>query len=153
MATHMVYDIASSGVNPRRTTCYADEDMVGKVKTIVSKCHGSTAGRRSIDRYANLVGTIWWKRLAELRRLREPGQCVCRLCQVALVVGATDHAIVCVIACVKCAQTSCHVIVCVITCVKLRTNSWPRDFEIALPTGGCAETASRLVWYLTAGRL
>ena len=70
MATHMVFDIAATGVNPRRTTCYADEDMVGKVKKIMTKCHGSTAGKRCMDRYAILVGTRWWQRLAELRGFR-----------------------------------------------------------------------------------
>lgn len=70
MATHMAYDIAATGINPRRTTCYADEDMVGKVKAIMLKCHGSSAGKRCMDRYAIMVGTRWWQRLAELRGLR-----------------------------------------------------------------------------------
>jgi len=70
MATHLAYDIAASGVNPRRTTCYADEDMVGRVKKIVNKCHGASAGRTSLQRYAVLVCTRWWTRLAELRGLR-----------------------------------------------------------------------------------
>ena len=70
MATHMVYDMAATGINPRRTTCYADEDMVGRTKKIMSKCHGSTAGKRCMDRYAILVGTRWWKRLAEIRGMR-----------------------------------------------------------------------------------
>ena len=71
MATHMVYDFAATGVNPRRTTCYADEDMVGRIKKIMSKCHGNSAGRMGLRRYAILVGTRWWKRLAQLRGIRQ----------------------------------------------------------------------------------
>ncbi len=70
MATHLAYDFAASGVNPRRVTCYADEDMVGKVKKIVTRCHGVSAGRTCLQRYAILVGTRWWTRLAELRGVR-----------------------------------------------------------------------------------
>ena len=32
MGTHLAYDFAAFGVNPRRITCYADEDMVGRCK-------------------------------------------------------------------------------------------------------------------------
>ena len=70
MATHMVYDFTAEGVNPRRVTCYADEDMVGRVKRIVQQCHGTTAGTRAIERYVILVGTRWWTRLAKLRGIR-----------------------------------------------------------------------------------
>ena len=69
MATHLAYDFAASGVNPRRVTCYSDEDMIGRVKRIVQRCHGGSAGRRGLQRYAILVGTRWWKRLAQLRGL------------------------------------------------------------------------------------
>lgn len=70
MLTHIAYDFAARGINPRRTTCYADEDMVGKVKKIMSHCHGISAGRMVLERYAILVGTRWWVRLAQLRGLR-----------------------------------------------------------------------------------
>ena len=72
MATHLAYDFVAEGVNPRRVTCYADEDMVGRVKRIVQRCHGAKAGTRVLDRYAILVGTRWWTRLAQLRGLRQP---------------------------------------------------------------------------------
>ena len=71
MSTHLAYDFAADGVNPRRVTCYADEDMVGRVKRIVNRCHGKTAGTMSVERYAILVGTRWWTRLAELRGFRD----------------------------------------------------------------------------------
>ena len=48
MATHLAYDFAASGVNPRRVTCYSDEDMIGRVKGIVQRCHGGSAGRRGL---------------------------------------------------------------------------------------------------------
>ena len=70
MAIHLAYDFAAEGVNPRRVTCYADEDMVGRMKKIVSKCHGKSAGKTCLDRYTILVGTRWWTRLAVLRGLR-----------------------------------------------------------------------------------
>ena len=70
MMTHLAYDFAATGVNPRRTTCYADEDMIGRCKKIVQHCHGATAGRSLVLRYAILVGTRWWTRLAELRGVR-----------------------------------------------------------------------------------
>ncbi len=54
MATHLAYDFA---------------DMIGCVKRIVQRCHGGSAGRRGLQRYAILVGTRWWKRLAQLRGL------------------------------------------------------------------------------------
>jgi len=71
MLTHIAYDFAARGLNPRRVTCYADEDMVGKVKKIMSRCHGATAGRMVLERYAILIGTRWWVRLAQLRGLRD----------------------------------------------------------------------------------
>jgi len=70
MATHLTYDFAMSGVNPRRTTCYADEDMVGRCKKIVQHSHGKTAARSLVLRYAILVCTRWWTKLRELRGLR-----------------------------------------------------------------------------------
>ena len=70
MATHLAYDFAADGVNPRRVTCYADEDMVGRIKKIVNRCHGRTADKTSLDRSAILVATRWWTRLAELRGIR-----------------------------------------------------------------------------------
>ena len=72
MATHLAYDFVAEGVNPRRVNCYADEDMVGRIKRIVQRCHGAKAGTRVLDRYAILVGTRWWTRLAQLRGLRQP---------------------------------------------------------------------------------
>ena len=70
MCTHMAYDQAASGINPRRCSNYADEDMVGKVKTITQSCHGRTAGASCMLRYCILVGTRWWTRLGQLRGIR-----------------------------------------------------------------------------------
>ena len=72
MATHLAYDFAVDNlVNPRRTTCYADEDMVGRCKKIVQRCHGKTAGRSLVLRYAILVCTRWWTKMRGLRGLRQ----------------------------------------------------------------------------------
>ena len=67
MATHMAFDFAATGVNPRRITCYSDEDMVGRMKIIIESCHGATAGHMGLLRYAILVCTRWWTLLTKLR--------------------------------------------------------------------------------------
>ena len=69
MLTHLAYDMAAEA-NPRSTSCYADEDMVGRMKRLMSRCHGSTAGVMGVHRYIILVGVRWWKRLAELRHMK-----------------------------------------------------------------------------------
>ena len=58
-----------SMVNPRFVHCYADEDMVGRLKKIYSNCHGATASRRALERYALVVCMRWWAALHELRGL------------------------------------------------------------------------------------
>eukprot|EP00959_Pyramimonas_sp_CCMP1952_P470957 9497599-Pyramimonas_sp.AAC.1 len=42
MVLHMALDFAPQA-NPRKTQCYSDEDMVGRMKRIISRCHGMTA--------------------------------------------------------------------------------------------------------------
>ena len=64
-ATH-VYD---SRTNPRAVHCYADEDMVGRLKQIFNSCHGLTAPRRSLQRYCMLLGLRWWAWLHDIRGL------------------------------------------------------------------------------------
>ena len=66
MLEHSIYDQAAQA-NPRTTSCYCDEDMVGKMKRLLSRCHGATAGTMGIHRYVILVGVRWWARLAQLR--------------------------------------------------------------------------------------
>ena len=67
MTTHMAYDLILLGRNPCLVTCYADEDMVGKMKIIAASCHGARAGLLAVRRYCILVGTRWWTRLIHLR--------------------------------------------------------------------------------------
>ena len=55
--THIGYD--HGGTNPRRVHCYADEDMVGKMKRVYLRCHACTAPQRALQRYAILVGKRW----------------------------------------------------------------------------------------------
>ena len=56
-------------VNPRRVHCYSDEDLVGKVKKLCTRCHGATVGVRAISRYCILLSIRWWHKLAEIRDL------------------------------------------------------------------------------------
>ena len=56
--------------NPRASHCYADEDMVGRLKKIYCNCHGSTASKRALQRYAIVVCTRWWAAEHELRNIR-----------------------------------------------------------------------------------
>ena len=68
MVTHMAYDFVIETLrNPRTTTCYADEDMVGKMKVIVEACHGKTAPQMAMRRYAILVGVRWWTHLLAIQ--------------------------------------------------------------------------------------
>ena len=59
--THIAYD--HLGTNPRKVSCYLDEDMVGRMKRIYVKCHSSTAPFTSLRRYVILRG-LRWKRVA-----------------------------------------------------------------------------------------
>ena len=62
---HIISDFGN--LNPRRVHCYADEDMVGKMKRIFVKCHASTASVRSLERYAILMCLRWWIALHNIR--------------------------------------------------------------------------------------
>ena len=56
-----------SRTNPRAVHCYADEDMVGRLKRIFITCHHSTAAKRALQRYAIVVCLRWWHAVHELR--------------------------------------------------------------------------------------
>ena len=61
---HLAIDF---GLNPRRTSCYLDEDMVGRAKRIYVGCHGLSAPKRSLQRYIIIIGLRW---TAAIRKLR-----------------------------------------------------------------------------------
>ena len=69
MCTHIFYDMAPHA-NPRRVHCYADEDMVGKVKKLVNACHGKAACVKAILRYGILIGLRWERQVCALRGVR-----------------------------------------------------------------------------------
>ena len=64
---HMCLHMARSRINPRWVQCYADEDMVGRMKLIYSGTHGLTGPLRSIQRYCIIVGIRWQHELNRLR--------------------------------------------------------------------------------------
>ncbi len=47
---HLARDSAMA--NPRASHCYQDEDFVGRMKKVYTSCHGRTAPRGAIQRYA-----------------------------------------------------------------------------------------------------
>ena len=61
--THVGFD--HGGTNPRWVHCYADEDMVGRMKRLYKKCHGATAPSRGLQRYMIMVGLRWARLAAE----------------------------------------------------------------------------------------
>ena len=71
---HIAFDFS---LNPRRTSCYQDEDMVGRCKRLYNGCYGGhTAPKRSLQRYIIMIGLRWTAairrlRLARARRLRD----------------------------------------------------------------------------------
>lgn len=66
MSTHLAYDFAPQA-NPRKTQAYADEDMVGRTKKIIQRCHGATAALRGLMRYCICAGVRWYRELFALR--------------------------------------------------------------------------------------
>jgi hypothetical protein len=66
MLTHQAFDQAE-WANPRVVHCYADEDMLGRFKNMIDRCHGATAGRRATHRYFILFGIRLWLMHGRLR--------------------------------------------------------------------------------------
>ncbi len=61
--THIGFD--HMGTNPRWVHCYADEDMVGRMKKLHKQIHGATASSRALQRYMIEVGQRWARSAAE----------------------------------------------------------------------------------------
>jgi len=66
--THIGFE--HGGTNPRWVHCYADEDMVGRMKRLYKKCHGATAPWRALQRYMIMVGLRWAHSAAEAAQNR-----------------------------------------------------------------------------------
>ena len=66
---HAISHVYDTRVNPRRVSCYQDEDMVGRCKRIYIRCHGLTAPKRGLQRYAIVACKRWWAALGKLRGL------------------------------------------------------------------------------------
>ena len=64
---HMILHMSQNRINPRWVHCYADEDMVGRMKLVYSGCHGLTAPLRALQRYSILVGIRWQHQLNHAR--------------------------------------------------------------------------------------
>ena len=55
------------GLNPRKTSCYQDEDQVGRCKRIYQGCHAMSAPRRSIWRYIICMGLRWMEAIRQMQ--------------------------------------------------------------------------------------
>lgn len=66
MADHLAWDFAPQR-NPRRAQCYADEDLVGRIKRLSVKCSGRTVATSSLAHYTASVCKRWWRFIAEAR--------------------------------------------------------------------------------------
>ena len=64
---HALTHYYDTRLNPRRVTCYQDEDMVGRMKKIYVRCHGKTAPRTSLQRYRVMIGIRWNDFMVQLR--------------------------------------------------------------------------------------
>ena len=64
---HALTHYYDTRLNPRRATCYQDEDMVGRMKKIYVNTHGSTAPKRALERYHVVIGIRWNDVMAQLR--------------------------------------------------------------------------------------
>ena len=47
---HIIEDV-KLGLNPARSSCFKDEDFLGKFKYTSAKCHGRTVQHRGLERY------------------------------------------------------------------------------------------------------
>ena len=63
---HALTHYYDTRLNPRRVTCYQDEDMV-RMKTNYVNTHGKTAPRRSLQWYHVAIGIRWNDVMAQLR--------------------------------------------------------------------------------------
>ncbi len=49
----------NAGTNPRKVSCYLDEDVVGRMKRLYVRCHPATAPATALMRYTVLVAMHW----------------------------------------------------------------------------------------------
>jgi hypothetical protein len=56
---HAIIDLQKTRLNPFFSTCFLDEDYMGKIKALSSKCHASTVVHRTLQRYLILLGQRW----------------------------------------------------------------------------------------------
>ncbi len=68
---HTLLDALTWPVNPGFLTCFLDEDFMGKVKSIASKCHKRQVSARTLQRYKIILTRRW--RLINLRSKRKRG--------------------------------------------------------------------------------
>ena len=74
---HAIIDLQKTRLNPFFSTCFLDEDYMGKVKALSSKCHASTVVHRTLQRYLILLGQRW----APFRRRASLGERAAKFAQ------------------------------------------------------------------------
>ncbi len=68
--SHLAYD--NGGVNPRSAQCYADEDVVGKMKRLYVKRHARSAPNTALRRYVLQQSMHWLQELTALHPALRP---------------------------------------------------------------------------------
>ena len=56
---HQLVDMQATRENPRHQMCFVDEDFLGKVKRLASKCGKATVTRRALQRYILYMAVRW----------------------------------------------------------------------------------------------
>ena len=65
---HLGKFLRASRQNPRHTSCFMDEDYVGRVARLAKSCHWLSCPKRTLERYI-LVVACRWKRRQRAKRL------------------------------------------------------------------------------------
>ena len=56
---HVIQTIRDDKVNVLFSTCFLDEDFMGKVKKLASRTHRARVGERTLQRYVLLLAVRW----------------------------------------------------------------------------------------------
>ena len=64
---HLRRHVLATRLNPRKLSCFLDEDFVGRIAAITRKCPRRGASRRVLQRFHLKLGTRWLHRVRFVR--------------------------------------------------------------------------------------